>query len=1021
MKPIQKLKAIAIAFLISFILIGCKENTITVTNIMVDETSILETFDVSDFSIYNLKLIVTYSDKTEEKIPVTSSMVSSADLEKLYYMGTHTITINYLGFETTVTIHFSDRNTTNLLTSYYEYAVLSLNYTDTFDNWVKSVTNNNTLTILKAHIMSNEVILTLSNNQTLNLGTIGYQVSFYAKDEELLASYVVPIDQSATAPAAPFVLDYEFTGWSSSYKNVRSNLEIQALYKYISWDSFNNNQVDELNISLDRLKNAQFEIDLSSIFDGQTQNNRAPRSRSLLSILLQATAMNLDDPFNPSDYISHTYWPTMYYHRGLYEMAEIIDGYHVITSQVTTYANNTINNLITSTSMVTSIARENADWAVDNITVVDTWVVNANTKYFLHYNKELDRVEYYFMVNYSDESTSGWYEKIFIYYNSKGEEVIERWTEHRFVGADDDGYYGTLGYYNSVSGRDFNFYFMWLNSDYEPTSARDFRGINLNEDGIYEYYQQDAHMISGAYGWYEMRPRINDNDQLISYADDTPFFVYSPDGSTNVFEFYRLYDSYYVVDLYLPAMDGVNSILVEEGGMFEINQDTEEVRSWMINRGLDIMPNRWEMDLGNMDISTGFKTNLGTFISDPGNYVNNVSLERVNVQIFAEGVREYQFYHNYCGIVRLHVNVNNIDDMLDAVFAYMNSSGMSYEYGDINNLFEELKYVYLNRATIGGSIDLMNPLMQGPIDAFKNYENRAQSHIFIENYLKLHSEFEKMVVDYSEIKYENRPPVGDINKITFINTFTEFTGKLNVENSIMSTNEIVAMLNRSPLLQNQQFYTLYYALLIGGKVVVIGHEEPKQYQGNGFIFEGNTALEIPKNLMEGEYQLVTFFGKVSGDNHIRISDVVYLPVNVFESTNFLIVDDESEIAYYAYLNYVANSMNVTVDYIDLFAPKVYFLNDEITYQKDQAIKQLSVPDDSTVEDLLNLVGVHDNMDKTIKLTLTNITKNNEPVQLKDPLIGSNWKIKVSDKSNNVTTITISIISNCLNVDEEMYE
>jgi hypothetical protein len=114
-------------------------------------------------------------------------------------------------------------------------------------------------------------------------------------------------------------------------------------------------------------------------------------------------------------------------------------------------------------------------------------------------------------------------------------------------------------------------------------------------------------------------------------------------------------------------------------------------------------------------------------------------------------------------------------------------------------------------------------------------------------------------------------------------------------------------------------------------------------------------------------------------------------------------------------------MNVTVDYIDLFAPKVYFLNDEITYQKDQAIKQLSVPDDSTVEDLLNLVGVHDNMDKTIKLTLTNITKNNEPVQLKDPLIGSNWKIKVSDKSNNVTTITISIISNCLNVDEEMYE
>ncbi|RJX26471.1 MAG: hypothetical protein C4537_02605 [Acholeplasma sp.] len=1020
MRRIQHIGAIVFALFMVFLLVGCIEEERTIVNVEIDPLSIAEDFDVSDFSISDLKLIVTFSDETEETVTVTEAMISSADLAMLLYRGTYEITINYQDLTVELTLVLHDQVTETILFGYYEYATITLGFVGTYEAWIDSITSQGTLQILKAEYNAqNEVVLTLSNMQTVNLGqmiTETYEVTFYDKDGNVIALIVVPRGGSAIPPAGPEVPDYTFIGWDGVYQNVMSDVIVYPIYQR-NYTEITVDDADELIISIDRLEHAQFEVDLDSIFSQTSETMGQQESRTLSSILNTATQMDTD-PFGPDYYIPHNYWQHMFYHESLYEQPAIIDGYHVITQTLTTYSDHALNNLYETTEQVTSHARERADWAVEYITVVDTWVNDGDFKYLLHYDEVLDRVELYTIWNYEPLSITS-YEKIYVFYNINGEEVIESWVYQIYSDPAEPGYPGVMGYHNSVGGRDFNYYAVWLDESYEPNQMHHFRGINMNEEGYYEYYDNDLHMISGDYGWYTIQPYIYPNLEEIVYVDQPNITLYSPDASSNVITIFKNFDSGYQVSLYLPAMNGVEALLVEEGGMYQENQDSPATQAMLTENGFTTMPDWWVVENHNIEIMKGLRTSQGTFYEEHGILSGTVTLQFINIDIGSEGLRDYDYYYNRFGVAILYIDVDTIEDVVTELTAYLEEIGLSYKYGDTALLFEEMGYVYANYEALGQDVRVTNYTLWGPEAMYTDYETYLSAVDEIVSNLEIRDDLMAMEETFSLISMSEMPAKTDLDSITFIRTENAIVGALELMGTFLSTDQLTATLSRSPLLQINKSYSLYYGLMIGGRLIELAHTTPQVFTGQDLSFSSDFRIDIPLDLVIGDYQLVVFFAKNTEDGFIRISNIMPAPVGDFMGFEFYLLYDEfTEEAITFKPIYVDGSVIFSFFKIDAFSPKVYIKNNEpfeTTYEEyefhglqGRIDATLIAPFYAQVRDLIKALYVMDNFDGEMELNEENFSEYDAKVSVLHALLEEGWRITVIDEAGNVTDITLTI-------------
>ncbi len=1018
MKKIQHIGAIVFALFMVFLMVGCISEP-GIVSVVIEPSSVAESVDISEFDLSDIKLIVTYSDESTDEISVTDDMLSTTDLDKLLYRGTHEITITYMGYTMEVTMTIMDQATDLVLQAYYLHATTALGFVGTFEAWVNSITNQGSLDILKAEYNTqNEVVITLSNKQTMNLGTIStesFTVTFYDKEGNVIATIVVPSGGSAIPPSAPVIAGYTFIGWDGNFINITADVHLYPIYQD-NYTQVTVDDADELVISIDRLEHAQFEVNLDSIFSQTSNTMSHQESKSLSTILNTATQMDTD-PLGPDNYIPHTYWNHMFYHKSLYEQPAIIDGYHVITQTLTTYSDHALNNLYETTEQVTSHARERADWAVEFITVVDTWVNDGQFKYLLHYDEALDRVELYTIWNYEPLSITS-YEKIYVFYNVNGEEVIESWVYQIYEDAEVNGYPGVMGYHNSVGGRDFNYYAVWLDESYEPKNMHHFRGINMNEEGYYEYYDNDSHMISGDYGWYTIQPYIYPNLEEIVYVDQPNITLYSPDASSNVITIFKNFDSGYQVSLYLPAMNGVEALLVEEGGMYQENQDSPATQAMLTENGFTTMPDWWVVKNQDIEIMKGLRTSMGTFYEEHGILSGPVTLQFININIGSEGLRDYDYYYNRFGVAILYIDVDTIEDVVTELTAYLADIGLSYKYGDTALLFEEMGYIYANYEALGKDVTVTNYTLWGPEAMYTDYETYLSAIDEIVSNLEIRDDLMAMEETYSLISMSQMPAKTDLDSITFIRTENAIVGGLSLVGTKLSTDQLTATLSRSPLLQNNKSYSLYYGLMIGGRLIELAHTTPQMFSGQDLSFSSDFSLDIPMDLVIDDYQLVIFFAKNTEDGFIRISNIIPAPVTAFDTYSEYLVDIFTETTIEIKTIYVDGSAIVSVFYSDTFSPKVYIKDNEpfdTTYEEYEfhglqghIDATLIAPFGATADDLLKGLYTLDNFDGEKELILENITKDGLAVQATDSLTETGWMITVDDEAGNVTDITLTI-------------
>ena len=104
-----------------------------------------------------------------------------------------------------------------------------------------------------------------------------FTVKFLGKDGQPLKEQTVKKGESATAPEAPEIDGFIFTGWNGSYENVTSNVTITAIYTQKGMASYT--ELDQTIASVSRLHEADYAVNTwTALQQALTQANAVDRN-----------------------------------------------------------------------------------------------------------------------------------------------------------------------------------------------------------------------------------------------------------------------------------------------------------------------------------------------------------------------------------------------------------------------------------------------------------------------------------------------------------------------------------------------------------------------------------------------------------------------------------------------------------------------------------------------------------------------------------------------------------------------
>lgn len=739
-------------------------------------------------------------------------------------------------------------------------------------------------------------------------------------------------------------------------------------------DAVDNQEIaDTLFYSLDRLSLVDLDINLNALIETASESANTVSNRHFLN----ATNLQTQSPGTI----------TLDTEIDLITYSDIPDSSNIGLE---------FRNLNMGISSYALSSKDQVDWALDNIRVMNTWVVLGSEKYQLTYDEALDVVTLSTAnVEYESENDQTYnLRQVEVYYNEKGQLVVTVSDAYKIEG------YANFGKLTFIQDHLYEWVSdTWVNGVLEvlPMSGGPgwFKAYKNEDTGLWMYLRSTDRNISFNVqmesGWIQTFVRLTGFEDAIL---DTASFDYVKVGNqrldNDVFTFNFVDENFTPLTFYPTAFTGWSDATAKI-----TETELKNLNDWnpTVNPFLDL-----------------YDTEKAT-ITFENAYVSSDALE-IETSIRSSNVDDINgmYYVAYVMESRIKIEANYLN-MLDPIKDRFKLYGLEYKYGSLDVLFNETLETILNLPRIFDHFEL---------NGVRGFTNLTKYQDVISEELNfIHSLARRF-----DVQFESSPSIDindiqsfDLNEVSFINIDNIVTGAAtyNSNTNSFDTSSIVVAVNPSVLLQMDANYTIVYGLLSEQSFTYLGQELPVTYVGQAFNGNGGLIQEITKdNLFDSAFVLVGFIARVTEDGYIRVSNVRVIPFESFSETTEVVQIDgfvmESKVTF-------NDGLFVTINTRDEEAPTITVnINEgEIfeVFSGDLETNVINITLDSnaslTLSQALESLSIEDNSTELIKIQLENIEFDGSEVTAFDQLLSvGTYVITISDSSNNVTQVRFVI-------------
>ena len=730
---------------------------------------------------------------------------------------------------------------------------------------------------------------------------------------------------------------------------------------------------DTLLYSLDRLSQVDLNVSLDALVSTEPENVTFVNKNVLLNGSFSGEASIGDtDIDTETDTITYT---------------DLVDSSNIGLE---------FRNLNQGISSYAEASKSEVDWALENISVENTWVTYFNRKLALSYDEEADivtlssaNIEF----ESSDDETYA-LRQIAIYYNDLGQLVVDVYDAYQ------EGTFASFGRLTYIKDTLYEWSSdIWANGIKEENPMAGgtgwFKAYVSETTGLWMYFRSsDANIsynVQTPNGWLQTFIRVSEFDEVIN---DTAVFNYVKVATKGLendvfsFQFEGTDQTYF--RFYPTAFNGWTSITASYS-----EAELKNLQDWN--------PDLYE----DVDLYDSYDASL---VYD--NNYQETEETRASVMIMASNVDNVlgEYSVSYVAEASVIFNVNYLN-LLPAMKERFETYGLTYKHGSLDQLFNETIETILNLERLFDQFELNNTRGFVDLEVYRSVldAEMAYLHALPQRYEEAFAGYE--TIDYTEL------PVLSLDGLSFIDFNANTTGSVsfNPETETVSTTNLTFSLEPSALLQENQNYTIVYGLYTSQAFVYIGEEAPVTFTGETLTMTGNQALTGDTSLLqEARYVFVGYLARVTEDGHVRVSSVTALSVEAFTAASVSRIDDGIETTV-SYQNNEGLIVDVTKE--DILAPYIIvyypqFGNIGITFvgTREANVIEITFEEVVSLQSILENIQFIDNAPEAVIFGIDALTFNGENVTEFDVDIeAGTYVITVSDTSGNITILTINTV------------
>ena len=742
----------------------------------------------------------------------------------------------------------------------------------------------------------------------------------------------------------------------------------------------------------------------------------------------------------------------------------------LVNSAIERSSYNMFENVSTMTEMAAQNARELADWFIENVYEMDVAIRHSVWTYYMHHDKVTDAL-YIEKFTDANEYVEEGYERVTIYYDSEGDEVIEIFSVNgKFINkivSCEGKYYEVLStFMDNYGGMELG----WTD-EYKFVYSRVFaykengfwRGMDVYCNTHFSLFSDNGAIYPGSNECLtvnsfvetelgnlvfssNLEPRHANGQKVCGWNEETmsdenvkvdgDYYKYY----TNGIEYLEgmidsTYDQNYVptFTISLHGLDGWDAIVadikddvdLERGSFYAEHMDELYLTSggnkiplnvWYSKQHgyltLDGYPNFGEFTrLSDGAIIPTDEMNFGECVEVSAVVGLNAQCDKIERCQLSFYVHSLDYWDSEKGEYIVSADVMT-EEELQLIEYYLNEVGLTSGMNGIS-----LPRLMINAFYDGNTITSNMFEKAMGFDISDPAENVSGFREYTAALIAEGENFQNsgrqalldsyVTEDFSEDKLNAFKALG----ASILEISGNISGSVVVVDGEMNFEGLTVTLPRSTILSSNRNYVTVVTFSVGNDSATIPVYQNQDYSGNNLTFMNSGRFALPENLTTGTYVLSAYYARGTEDGNIRISDVVPVPVYEFADfqTEYTLTIEGVEMTYTADYHYEDGKMVVVVDIKDVDPPEIHINGTAYDEDTNTCTFMFEGSKQMTVKDLLSVLDIYDRVDGAIPAETDHIRLGGQRVAITKKLIaGEVYVVTVSDARGNVATLNVLI-------------